>query len=130
MIFHMEMSPDASRCLLSRLGLHWKRLYEDIQSKLDEGSLRIGERTLLREWLLALLAYEEWFCKARFSYFFTAVDLLDPPAFVFRPERKDNSKNMVLCFVLFSKAVGSALSFTLPESVLRREIDVVQSRLL
>ena len=22
MIFHMEMSPDASRCLLSRLGLH------------------------------------------------------------------------------------------------------------
>ena len=64
--------------------------------------MRVGivDQTLLCEWLLALLAYEEWFCRARFSYFLTAVDLLDPPAFFFRPERKDHSTNMVLCFVL------------------------------
>lgn len=42
-----------------------ERLCEDIQSKLDEGSLGIVEHTLLREWLVALLAYEEWFCRAR-----------------------------------------------------------------
>ena len=42
-----------------------ERLCEDIQSKLDEGSLGIVEHTHLSERLVALRAYEEWFCRAR-----------------------------------------------------------------
>lgn len=107
------------------------RMASDLEKQLDEDTLLLTE--MLKHWLSSCVSYLEWYTRACVDFSITAFDLLDPPAVVFRPDRKDqlskifdNVGRMFRCYDLIRTQRpplpigGSGLSL---------HIDVVQCKL-
>lgn len=61
----------------------------DLSHQLDDDTIFFTEHSLVYHWVHSALEYEKWYIRAKIDFSVTALDLLDPPAFVFRPDRKD-----------------------------------------
>lgn len=108
------------------------RLCSDLQSKLDEDTLLLLEQSMVRHWLEAMLEYEMWFVRACTDYSMTASDLLDPPTFVFRPDRKDQLHKFFKygwMFRSYDLIRQREAPLPLLEFVVRSSVDVVQCAL-
>ena len=66
-----------------------QRMAEDLSHQLDDDTIFFTEHSLVYHWVHSALEYEKWYISAKIDFSVTALDLLDPPAFVFRPDRKD-----------------------------------------
>ena len=71
-----------------------QRMAEDLSQQYDDDdTVMYLEQSLLIRWMTALIEYIQWFMLASVDLSITAEDLLDPLAFAFRPDRKDQLKN-------------------------------------
>lgn len=71
--------------------------YEKLQNSISwqlHGDDMLAEALMLKYWLQSCLSYSQWHIRASYSY--SARDLLDPPAVVFRPFLYQNLWNGVM----------------------------------
>lgn len=67
-----------------------QRMARNLHQQLDDEAIFLTEHTMVYHWMRTALEYEKWYIRAKVDYdSITTEDLLDPPAFVFRPDRKD-----------------------------------------
>lgn len=67
---------------------HAERIAADIDALDDDTGLLI-ERKLMVSWAYSMIKYLDWYQRARFDYSVPISSLLDPPAYVFKPQSKD-----------------------------------------
>lgn len=78
--------------LLESCSTDWafvQRLVDDLNQQLDEDAVFLTEKLELQYWVRSCCEYVKWYARAETDFSITAEDLLDPPAVVFRPDRKD-----------------------------------------
>jgi hypothetical protein len=60
-----------------------------LESTYGEDICYLAEAKMLKSWLVSCQGYVQWHSRAAMDYSITIDNLLDPPAAVFRPDRKD-----------------------------------------
>lgn len=127
--YHMGM---VRQMLLESCSPDWDfmvRLVEDLDPQLDEDTLLFTETILLKQWMEFCLEYMKWYSKAKIYFSITAIDLLDPPAVVFRPDRKDKFSTILKQFRCYDLIRTHRAPLPLTERGVSLHIDLVQCKL-
>ena len=66
-----------------------EKLMKSLEGNVSEDTQFLIERKMVAHWMESMLAYYKWYLNALSDYSISCDVLLDPPAFVFRPARKE-----------------------------------------